>query len=161
MATTPDRFPGTREEDELKLTPESSDPTSVGAMRLVSGDFRLRDNYGVFNPRAFPGTLGHSNVRDLIHFIDEGPACGFASGAFKEVIGGTFPTQIIWWESAAKLKKIVEKNITRSGGGATNTTPTPIEWKMYDTDGVTVKCTVTDAITYSGAFEVSRTRTIA
>lgn len=48
---TPDRFPGVREEEEIKLVPESSDPTLVGAFRLVSGDFRMRDNHGVFNPR--------------------------------------------------------------------------------------------------------------
>lgn len=48
---TPDRFPGVREEEELKLLPESSDPATVGSIRLVSGDFRMRDNLGVFNPR--------------------------------------------------------------------------------------------------------------
>jgi hypothetical protein len=32
---------------------------------------------------------------------------------------------------------------------------------MYDTDGSTVLVTVTEAITYTGAFEATRTRTIA
>lgn len=102
----------------------------------------------------------HKTLRQLIHFIDEGPACGFASGAYKEVTGMPFPTSIVWWESSSKTKKIVEKIITRSGGGATNMKPTPIVWKMYDTDGSTVLCTVSDAITYSGVTETSRTRTI-
>lgn len=102
----------------------------------------------------------HKTLRQLIHFIAEGPADGFASGAFKEVTGGLFPTSIVWWESAAKLKKIVEKTITRSGGGATLVKPTPIVWEVYDTDGTTVLATVSDAITYSGVAEVSRTRTI-
>lgn len=102
----------------------------------------------------------HRTIRQLIHFIDDGPAEGFASGAYREIIGGAFPTQIIWWESSAKLKKIVEKIITTTGTG-TLVAPTPIVWKMYDTDGSTVLCTVTDTITYSGAIEVSRTRTIA
>ena len=103
----------------------------------------------------------HQALRQLIHFIDDGPANGFASGAYREIVGGFFPTAIIWWESAAKAKKIVEKLITRSGGGATFWKPTPIVWKVYDTDGITVLATVTDAITYSGPFEVARTRTIA
>jgi len=102
----------------------------------------------------------HKALRQLIHFINDGPAESFASGAFKEVTGGFFPTSRIWWESTSKLKKIVEKTITRSGGGATNVKPTPIEWKMYDTDGSTVLVTVSDAITYSGIAEVSRIRTI-
>lgn len=105
----------------------------------------------------------HKTLRQLIHFIDDGPADGFASGAYKETLpsGDPFPTSVIWWESSSKLKKIVEKTITRSGGGATNVTPTPIVWKMYDTDGSTVLLTVSDAITYSSVFETSRTRTIS
>ncbi len=58
MGRTPDRFPGTLEEDELKLLPESSDPTTVGAVRLVSGAFRFRDNGGVFDPRTVGGAAG-------------------------------------------------------------------------------------------------------
>lgn len=103
----------------------------------------------------------HQILRQLIHFIDEGPAHGFASGAYKEVIGGMFPTQIIWWESAAKLKKIVETDITRAGGGASVVAPTPIVWKVYSTDGVTVSGTVTDNITYDGITETNRTRIIS
>jgi hypothetical protein len=161
MPRTPDRFPGSREEDELQLTPEASDPTIVGAVRNVSGLFRLRDNDGAFSPLGVE-TSRHAAIRNLIHFIDDGPAEGFASGAFKETLpaASPFPTSVIWWESSSKLKKIVEKTITRSGGAATNVTPTPIIWKVYDTDGSTVLATVSDAITYSGVFETSRVRTI-
>jgi hypothetical protein len=102
----------------------------------------------------------HRVLRHLIHFIGEGPADGFVSGAYKETIGGAFPTSIIWWESSGKTKKIVEKTITRSGGVATRIKPTPIIWKVYDTDGTTILGTVEDNITYSGVFENTRTRTI-
>lgn len=51
MPTTPDRFPGAREEDEIQLTEDTTDPTTNGAVRYVSGDFRMRDSSGVFNPR--------------------------------------------------------------------------------------------------------------
>jgi hypothetical protein len=104
----------------------------------------------------------HKTLRQLIHFIDEGPAEGFTSGAYKEILpaGDLFPTSVTWWESSSKLKKIVAKLITRSGGGATNIKPTPIKWKIYDTDGSTVLWTISDAIVYSGIMESTRTRTI-
>lgn len=99
----------------------------------------------------------HKTLRQLIHFIDHGPAGGFTSGAFKETLpSGPFPTSVIWWTSAAKTAKIVEKTITWTGSN-----PTTIQWKMYDTDGTTVLETVTDAISYTGPFENTRTRTIA
>jgi len=99
----------------------------------------------------------HRVLRQLIHFIEEGPAGGFASGAYKETLpsGNPFPTSMIWWESSSKLKKIVERTVTWTGP-----LPTTDEWKVYDTDGSTVLATVSDAISYSGPFETSRTRTI-
>jgi hypothetical protein len=101
----------------------------------------------------------HKTLRHLIHFINEGPGDGFASGAYKTTLpaGDPFPTSIIWWESSAQTEKIVEKTLTLNS----NKTPSQIEWKMYDTNGVIVIATVTDSITYSGIFEISRTRIIS
>jgi hypothetical protein len=103
-------------------------------------------------------SVGHKALRHLIHFIDSGPAGGFATGAFKErlPLADPFYTSEIWWESAAKLEKVVELTITRNS----EQRPTSEVWKMYDTDGSTVLETITDAIAYSGPFETSRTRTI-
>ena len=100
----------------------------------------------------------HQALRQLIHFIDDGPTCGFTTGAFKEILpaGNPFPTSYVWYESAAKVKKIVELTVTRNA----NKTPATEQWQMYDTDGITVLCTVTDAISYTAVFETSRTRTI-
>jgi len=158
MPTTPDRFPGTREEEEIKFIEDTTDPTEEGAIRYVNGDFKAYDNLGAFNLRSAGGLTEaqHKILRQLIHFIDNGPAEGFASGAYREMTGTVFPTAIIWWVSDSKVDKIVEKLITWSG-----INPTTIVWKIYDTDGSTVLATVTDAITYSGIFESSRTRTIA
>jgi len=99
----------------------------------------------------------HKTLRQLIHFIEEGPGEGFTSGAYKETLpsGSVFPTSIIWWESSSKLKKIVERTITWTG-----VNPTTDEWKVYDTDGSTLLATVSDSISYSGVFETTRTRTI-
>ena len=98
----------------------------------------------------------HRTLRQLIHFIDDGPAEGFASGAHRETTGTVFPTSIIWYESSSKLKKILERTIVWSG-----VVPSSDQWEMYDTDGTTVLATATDSFTYtSGIFEVNRTRTI-
>jgi hypothetical protein len=99
--------------------------------------------------------LQHKALRDVIHFID-GPGDGFASGAYRETVGGPFPTSVTWYESNTKADKIIEQTIARPSKAA----PTPITWKMYDTDGSTVLVTVQDDITYTGVFETSRTRTI-
>ena len=100
----------------------------------------------------------HKALRQLIHFIEDGPADGFASGAFKETTGTVFPTAEIWYVvgSTPPAGKIVELLTTWSGP-----TITQELWKMYDVDGSTVLVTVTDTITYSGIFETSRTRAIA
>lgn len=101
----------------------------------------------------------HKTLRDLIHFIDEGPGDGFATGAFKEVLpnNSPFPTSITWYLDVAKTKKLVEKFIIY-----TNTAfPTTIHWNMYDYDGVTLIHTVIDTITYNTAFESTRTRAIS
>jgi hypothetical protein len=97
----------------------------------------------------------HEKLRQLIHFVDEGPANGFVSGAYKETIGIPFPSQEIWWESSSKLKKIVEVNIIRNS----KKQPTNIQWLMYNSDG-SLKNSVTDTINYNGIFEQNRTRAI-
>lgn len=101
----------------------------------------------------------HETLRQLIHFIDEGPGDGFASGAFKEILptGSPFPTSITWYLDIGKTKKLVEKFITYTA----NHFPSQIRWNMYDFDGVTIVHTVIDSFTYSSAFESSRTRTIS
>ena len=101
----------------------------------------------------------HNALRVLIHFIDSGPAEGFASGAFHETLpsGNPFPTSYIWWESVSQIDKIVELTVTRGAGQK----PITEVWQMYDTDGSTVLTTVTDAISYSGPFETSRSRAIS
>lgn len=99
----------------------------------------------------------HETLRQLIHFIDEGPANGFISGSYKETTGLIFPTSIIWYVDNTKTQKIVEKTVVWTG-----VVPTTITWKVYSEDGVTVAHTVSDSISYTNnIFETSRTRTIS
>lgn len=154
MGRTPDPIG-----ESLLLPDLGLDPVLVGEVTNNSGTLKARDSTGTFNLRT--GGSGvteaqHRTLRQLIHFIDEGPAEGFASGAYRVTTGTVFPTAITWWTDNSLTDKIVEKLITWTGAF-----PTQIQWKMYDVDGSTVLATVTDAISYSGPFETSRTRTIA
>lgn len=161
MVRTADRFPGEREDEAILLDVGSTAPTVNGELRYVTGvGFRFYEE-GVEKGLTGSGIseAQHRTLRQLIHFIEEGPAEGFASGAYQETLPAAdpFPTSFIWWESAAKLKKIVEEAVTYNA----NKTIATDQWKVYDTDGSTVLATVTDTISYSGIFETSRTRTIA
>lgn len=110
-------------------------------------------------PRWFPNTGGlsaaeHAAIADLIHFIDDGPANGFASGALCETTyAGALPTESVWYADATKTKRIVAVNTTYAGA-----LPTTQTWRMYDDDGALL-VTLTDSITYNGALEVARART--
>lgn len=158
MSATPDRHPGPLEEDEeLRLVTTATGPSQPGAMNFDGTSFVLRDAAGSFNPRTGSGGISaadHEVLLQLIHFIDEGPAEGFTTGATKTVTGTVFPTQILWKRS--DTTKLVEQNITWAGP-----LPTTVEWKMYAANGSTVLATVTDTIAYSGVFETGRTRAIA
>lgn len=96
----------------------------------------------------------HKTLLQLIHFISEGPAEGFVTGATRVTTGTALPSQILW--KRADNTKLVQKDITYSGAF-----PATIQWQIFDTDGTTILATVTDTITYSGAFETSRVRSIS
>jgi hypothetical protein len=161
MGLTPDRAPGPSEEEELQLEDQGVGvtPSVVGAIIQADGVVLIRDAVGTFDARGGTGITEaqHRALRQLIHFVDDGPAEGFASGAHRETLPtGPFPTSMIWWESSGKAKRIVSLEVTYTGAF-----PTTEVWKVYDVDGSTVLATVTDAIVYTGAFETSRTRVIA
>lgn len=161
-------------EEDFDPNTDAADVRGVYIQNDTSNDTTVRitrdasDNLVLEDPVSGPfvlSTLGggvtetdHRALRQLIHFIDNGPANGFASGAFRENLpsGNPFVTSVTWWTDNTKVDKIVEKLITYTGALATT-----VQWKIYDTDGSTVLATVTDAITYSGIFESNRTRTIA
>jgi hypothetical protein len=102
-------------------------------------------------------SASHGDTRQLIHFIDDGPASGMLASAYKETLpfNSPFPTSEIWWTSPAKTLKLLQHEITRS----VIQLPVTESWKMFDSNGSQVEG-VLDVITYSGVFETSRTRTI-
>lgn len=144
--------------ESVSLDQQSSNPSSPddGRVWYVTGTgFRFQEE-GVVKSLAGSGITSaqHAVLNQLIHFIDEGPAEGFVSGATKTVAGGAFPTQVLW--RRADSTKLVEQLVTWTG-----VLPTTVQWKVYDTNGTTVLATVTDSITYSGPFETGRSRSIA
>jgi len=100
----------------------------------------------------------HKILRQLIHFLPDGPGDDFASAPYKETLPASdpFPTSITWWTSSSKLIKLVEKAITYNS----NKTIATIVWSIYDAAGALI-IQATDTISYSGIFEISRTRTFA
>lgn len=100
----------------------------------------------------------HEILRQLIHFVDEGPATGFNSGAYKEIlpIDNPFPTSMIWYTSISKINKIVEQVFYYN----TNKTIRSVVWKMYDINNNIISI-IKDDMTYNGIFEISRVRTIS
>lgn len=129
MPTTPDRHPGPMIEDDEIILKESAagDPTEVGGIRQVGGVFRMKDATGVFNPRSGGGgiTEGEHELLDtLTHWIDE-------TNWMEIVRSGGKVTNVINWETDAKLKKIREMVVQRSGGKASQ-----MDFIQYDGSGV-------------------------
>ena len=158
MPGTPDDLVGGETDADLIILNDSgADPANVGEFTNNAGVLKGKDTLGVFDLRSGGGlsTAGHKALRDLIHFIDDGPADGFASGAHKVTTGTVFPSAEVWWESVSLIKKVVSLDITWSG-----VVPATEVWKVYDTDGSTVLVTVTDTIVSSSIFESTRTRVI-
>lgn len=100
----------------------------------------------------------HKVLRHLVHLAETGPYDGFGAALYKEITppAAVAPTSVIWWESSAKLKKILEKTITYVPG---TIFPNTIMYQVYDIDGTSVLAASLDTITYSGAYETSRVRT--
>ena len=137
---------------------------SYGFTEGVSAGYDELDSY-TQNLISGGGTGGitageHEILRQLVHFLDEGPGDGFASGAVRitNPSGSAFPTSIVWYLDSSLTTKLVEKIIVYNASQV----PTTITWNMYDETGLTIIHTVVDTFTYvNNIFESSRVRTIS
>jgi len=87
---------------------------------------------------------------------DDGPGIDVAAPVLVVLpAGSAFPTTKTWYADASETVKVWEKTITRNS----KQQPTTIKWVHYD--GATVIKTITDTITYDGAFEATHTRVVA
>lgn len=105
---------------------------------------------------SLPNAVIHETLRQLIHLSnDDGPRGDQWPGTLIcDRDSSPFPSGSIWWLSSARTHKVAQSIITRNSLRL----PVTIQWLAYETDGVSVAESYTDTITYSGVFEVSRTR---
>jgi hypothetical protein len=151
VTTTPDRFPGPQEEEELIVTPLDSDPVIGGAIRYVSGSFRAMDGDGVFNLRSGSGLSesAHEVLDQLVHEVAEDSFDEVVYGVGNRVIG------YIVWETSGKLKKIREEQYIYAGNLVTSIVVT-----QYDAAG-DLKDQFTETVAYTGNRVDSITRVVA
>jgi len=156
---------GTRDERVADLIFEDQtgvgNPSEEGFVRRISGDLVAYIGGSVKSLTAGAASgiseAQHKALKDLIHFIDDGPADGWASGAYKEnTYSGLKVTSEVWYIDNTKVDKIASKDISYTELKATTEV-----WKVYAADGSTVLVTLTDSITYTGLKETSRDRTWA
>ena len=80
-----------------------------------------------------------------------------SKGVRRDIQGGFFPTNVVWFADPGATIKLVEKKYTYDG----NKNITKVELFLYDGSGANnITRTITDNITLSGPFETSRTRTV-
>lgn len=141
MAKTPDRRPGPLEEDEeIRLATNGAGPTLAGAFNFDGTAFVMRDSTGNFNPRT-----GGSGITAAQHEVIDSLVHELAETSYIELTRSAGQvTDVITWETAAKLKKVREANITRASGQVS-----VVVEKQYDGAGSLAQ-TLTYTITRSG-----------
>lgn len=135
MTGTPDRFPGSRDETEVILRDQGADPTEAGASRYASGDFRMKDQYGVFNPRS---GSGDGTLQRSINIAMTGDGVAkYQSVASNnwEVLGYmAFPGTVAWGTDGVDRVGFIGWLITYDANG--------IDLRLYDATNGNVIATV-------------------
>lgn len=122
----------------------------------VQGFQGPKGDQGDVGPQGPQGLSGTADYRKLtFQSAEGGPFDDFAT-PYRQIVGGVFPSAVVWWTDSSMTTKILEKLIVRDG----NQSPTTITQILYASDGVTVLKTAVDTLSYSGVFETSRTRVI-
>jgi hypothetical protein len=103
-------------------------------------------------------TIPELDYRQIIFLAENGPFEHFGTGSYHEFTyyQNVFVSTSIWYVDVSKSQKIIEKSYIRNNKQqATN-----VFYKLYNVDGISTKSTVEDIITYAGAVEASRVRTV-
>lgn len=111
----------------------------------------LKGERGDVGPAGAPG---NSNYRSLTFQSPEGGPFETYPTAYREIVGGVFPSAVVWYEDETKTRKIFERQIVRDA----QQNPITITQILYNTDGETPLTQSVDTIVMSGPFELSRTR---
>ena len=96
----------------------------------------------------------HNALADIVHFLDDGPGDGWASGAVESFgYNGPLMTSRVWWTTSAKTQRIYSEVYSYSGPLVATATYT-----LYDAKGTQVRAMV-DTFSYSGPQCTGVTRT--
>lgn len=140
MPTTPDRFPGSREEDEIVLEEQAVDPADEGAIRYVNGSLKGKDSTGVFDLRSGGGIseAEHLALDQLVHELDEDYYENYT-------YSGSKITNVTVWTDVSMTTKIREYQYTYTGSRITQEVII-----QYDGSGVEVE-RLTLSYSYTGS----------
>lgn len=99
------------------------------------------------------------DFRQVQILMEYGPFEPFGSGMFHSFSYGPTPyvSYSVWFTDISKTKKIFDVEYQNRNQ---RKQAEKIIYKVYETDGLNVKNTVTDIITYVGVLETTRTRTV-
>jgi hypothetical protein len=125
----------------------------AAALRVTASESSLSSGLGRWRQ------LVSDLVDSLLVLPWPGSLCSgpLVSGAYQETLpaGALYPDTETWYTSSAKTQVLLRTTYTRD----VNQNVTQILWQVYDLSG-NLALTVTDAITYSGSYVASRTRTV-
>jgi hypothetical protein len=152
MGKTPDRFPGTREEDEVQLVPGATSPSTNGAFSYKTGvGFEFYEEGSIKTLFGTGITEGsHENLDTLVHNLSE--------DSYEEVVYSSGKvSNVINWTDSGKTTKIREVALTRTSGKVSQ-----IDLIQYDVSG-SEKVRMTGVITRTSGrvSNISWTETVA
>jgi hypothetical protein len=151
MPRTPDRFPGTREDEALIIEDTTTQPAVLGEFRHDAGSLYAKDSVGVFNLRSGSGITEpqHEDLNTLTHWI--------AENAFHELTRtGNKVTNYTIWTDSGKTTKVREVVLAFTGNLLNQA-----DIIQYDGAGTESNRVVVDTMNYTGSslddFETTKT----
>ena len=142
-------------------SPASADSTCYTDRDPADGARRVTD--AVQGTRRMPDLISrtlaaynpHQGLPDIIHFLDDGPGDGWASGSYKvATFSGPLPTGWTWYTNSAMTTKILQVVIAYPSASLL---PASQTWTVYS-GGVAVR-TLVDTFNYTGPLLTSVART--
>jgi hypothetical protein len=101
-------------------------------------------------------TQSHQALLDIIHFLDDGPGDGWASGAVRVRVGtGPNAGGWVWYTSTAMTARIIDMTVTYPAGSIL---PQTKAWRLYAANGTSVIRTLTDTYTWNGPLLTQKAR---
>lgn len=152
MGKTPDRFPGTREEDEVQLVPGATSPS-------VNGAFSYKTGVGFeFFEEGSIKTLFGTGITEGTHEVLDTLTHNLSEDSYEEVVYTSGKvSSVINWTDSGKTTKIREVVLTRTSGKVSQ-----VDLIQYDVSG-SEKVRRTGVITRTSGrvSNISWTKTVA